>query len=246
MLYRCFDEARYLDARCYQLPEEVEGHPSRSFPSTQAWLLLRSPTRRRGAWSEDYSFRSRRRRFAVLLLDATMERGYGYRPIPFRHSEFHFGHQHLADCNDRESVSDFPIRINLGSPDLLISIPTLKGLVAQLLRDNAAALEALPAPLLIDPMTELLTLVSTFCGKLKDSVYADGADKTFVHRNQALYKTFKKSIWVTAPDLRPHEYPERYYRPAIDDADLEDPEFTGYAKEMVVWGLYDVRKVIKQ
>lgn len=127
------------------------------------------------------------------------------------------------------------------------SVPVLKELVVDLLRKNNEELGQLPPPIFVDPITEVITLINQLDTAVKAAVDASSSDKGLVHRNKAHYQTFKNHIWATAPDFRPFTDPLEYHQPSSSDPDL-----SGAGAEPVdipsrqVWGLFDVRKVIKE
>ncbi|KAI0925406.1 hypothetical protein AcV7_005662 [Taiwanofungus camphoratus] len=149
--------------------------------------------------------------------------------------------QRLGIPNFISSISKLLMRI------IEESLPKLREEVQARLCECAHELEKLPKKVTVDPSTEILGRVFAFCNDVKDEVYGKEEDKTFVHRNRAVYKTFKIAIRRTAPDFRPFENTSQYGRPRDlvlkhDDSDEEAETDTGTD----FMDLYDVRRVIQE
>jgi hypothetical protein len=119
----------------------------------------------------------------------------------------------------------------------------LKNDVDRLLYENAMERASLPEVRSLDPMTEVLGRVNTFCDQLRGVVSATGRDKSLVHRNKASYAAYKLQIRITAPDFRPFDDPDMYENPEVADGKVKSSDWMSSGR---VWGVYDVRKTIKR
>ena len=81
----------------------------------------------------------------------------------------------------------------------------------------------------------------TFCKAIHDVVLGRSENKSFVHKNRDVYKTFALDIRVTAPNFQPFE--------RLDEFEMHDVPSGGQgalALVMPAMSLHDVRRVIKE
>ncbi|KAJ3551062.1 hypothetical protein NM688_g4940 [Phlebia brevispora] len=124
-------------------------------------------------------------------------------------------------------------------PDILAK---LEGLISECEKD----LEDLPEPITVDPATEILNRIISFCRDLQAIVSGQSEDKGFVHRNRAVYEKFNIAIRKTAPNFQPFEDLDKYV--LGEDPTLAQDLNTEERPDTVMppMDLYDVRRVIKE
>jgi len=119
----------------------------------------------------------------------------------------------------------------------------MKNDVNQLIVQCNNELSKLPAPLTLDPATEILNRVAAFCHDLKGAV--DGNRTTALARqNRERYGTFKNDIRATAPDFRPYHDEEHVAGP-IQEHEPGDEILTP-APGVETLDLLDIREVIAE
>ena len=144
--------------------------------------------------------------------------------------------------------------------DLLTLMNRLPGMRAEAMEqliECRVKLSKLPNPIQVDPVVEILRLVTAFCSELESTVYggtganlnrlnqtSPGGGKPrdmraatlFIRSNRDEYENFKKRIRNTAPDFRPFKFHRTYIQPT----------FGGELDEGETKDLSDVRQVIKE
>lgn len=129
-------------------------------------------------------------------------------------------------------------------------LPDLKAELEALLAACERDLSKLPPTIIVDPATEILNRIMAFCRDLQDTVNGHAELKMFVHRNCAVYTSFQKDIWMTAPNFQPFEdtkmykinYDDEYQEEGSEEGDSEEEEEISIPPV----DLYDVKRVIKE
>lgn len=100
----------------------------------------------------------------------------------------------------------------------------------------------IPEPVSGDPATEILNRTTAFCQDLEAIVAGKSEEKSFVHRNRAVYLKFGIAIRGTAPNFQPYEnlYHYRVKQP------FEDEQETVEQLTLPPMDLYGVRRVIQE
>lgn len=102
-------------------------------------------------------------------------------------------------------------------------------------------LATLPEPVRGDPATEILNRTTAFCQDLQAIVFGTSEDKSFVHRNRAVYLKFVLAIRRTAPNFQPYESLYHYRM-----RHFGDEQETVEQLVMPPMDLYEVRRVIQE
>jgi vacuolar protein sorting-associated protein 1 len=87
------------------------------------------------------------------------------------------------------------------------------------LEDCQKKLDEMPAPLTVDPTTEIINRVTGFSAAVSGAVSGDGL-KSLAQRNRKLYDEWKQKIRGTAPDFRPFVNQNQYSKPSWPDQEV--------------------------
>lgn len=127
-------------------------------------------------------------------------------------------------------------------------LPALKSQVEDQIAKCDEEFERLPTRLTSNPVDEAYRLISTLCTLLNNVIHGTADDKSFIQKNRATYRLFKRAIFATVPDFRPlhHNLDWSDYKSPLEEDNTVDSD-TAYVQPMnQPITLIDVRRVIEK